>query len=477
MKLIHKYCAIFLALLFINPHKIEAQSLPSLNSKVTVSSFYAGTNPQALVDGNLSLGWNAGAYAPQWANLELTTPQTISFLRLMSGQSPNGQVQFKITLSAKNGTIIFTQIFDRYVESGRWISIPLLSPISDVTHIKLETLSSPSWIAWQELEASSNLSPSNKHLKYFGYYGLVSGGLPLIYNFAEIKSLGNSNVGIIPSHDIPKMREMLTLAKSNNLQVFIMPRNIAYSGSSLKTDYQNILNNLDPVIREFDSSILGFYFDEMIGSGTSIGDFIEITGYLKNIYPTKKILAIESDTPISSSTLPTSYFTHLTDVGFDYYPSVWSTNNQNGWTHYLESWEKLKKLAPNLNYWIIPDGLATTKDQSLRWPELWDKYLGLAMSEDHVVGIMNFIWPSLLPFENYGITYQDVFNPSSPNYNSSLKNLHLKTGKAIISDSSLPGDLNGDGHVNLYDYTELIRGFGTLYFDSDFINIITNYGR
>jgi hypothetical protein len=42
---------------------------------------------------------------------------------------------------------------------------------------------------------------------------------------------------------------------------------------------------------------------------------------------------------------------------------------------------------------------------------------------------------------------------------------------------NLLGDLNGDGKVNLYDYTELIRGFGTLYFDSDFINIITNYGK
>lgn len=190
-----------------------------------------------------------------------------------------------------------------------------------------------------------------------------------------------------------------------------------------------------------------------------------------------KILAIESDTPISTGSLPSTYFTHLTDVGFDYYSSVWATNNDQGWAHYIESWEKLKKIAPNLNYWIIPDGLATTKEQSRKWGELWDKYLGLAMSEDRVVGIMNFIWPSLLPFENYGITYQDVFNPSSPNYNASLKNLHQKTGQAIIRGSSLPGDLNGDGKVNLYDYTELIRGFGTLYFDQDFINILANYGK
>ena len=40
-----------------------------------------------------------------------------------------------------------------------------------------------------------------------------------------------------------------------------------------------------------------------------------------------------------------------------------------------------------------------------------------------------------------------------------------------------PGDLNGDGHVNLYDYTELVRGYGTLYTDDDFINVLSNYGK
>jgi len=39
------------------------------------------------------------------------------------------------------------------------------------------------------------------------------------------------------------------------------------------------------------------------------------------------------------------------------------------------------------------------------------------------------------------------------------------------------GDLNGDGHVNLYDYTELIRGYSTLYTDDDFINVLSNYGK
>lgn len=41
----------------------------------------------------------------------------------------------------------------------------------------------------------------------------------------------------------------------------------------------------------------------------------------------------------------------------------------------------------------------------------------------------------------------------------------------------LSGDLNKDGKVDLYDYTELVRGYGTIYTDDDFINVLANYGK
>jgi len=53
----------------------------------------------------------------------------------------------------------------------------------------------------------------------------------------------------------------------------------------------------------------------------------------------------------------------------------------------------------------------------------------------------------------------------------------IGSGKTITCPPTLPGDLNGDGRVNLYDYTELARGYGTLYTDDDFINVLANYGK
>ncbi len=319
-----------LVVLFLSPSNARAQTVVSQNSSVQVSNIYQGSKPESLVDGNLSLGWNSGAFAPQWAILDLHSPKSISQLRLMSGQSPDGQVLFKITLSSEDHSTVFELTLDRYVKAGQWINIPMLSSIANVRYIKLETIKSPSWIAWQELEATDTPSAGSQHLRYFGYYGLVSGGVPLVYHFTEISNLANSNVGIIPSHTAQKMREMLTLAKSAGLKVFIAPRNITYNDSTLNPNYQQILTGLHSLFEEFDSVILGFYFDEMIGSGTDIADFTKITSYLRSKYPSKKILAIESDTPISVMSIPPSYFTNLTDVGFDYYSSVWTASNEVG---------------------------------------------------------------------------------------------------------------------------------------------------
>ena len=46
-----------------------------------------------------------------------------------------------------------------------------------------------------------------------------------------------------------------------------------------------------------------------------------------------------------------------------------------------------------------------------------------------------------------------------------------------MGTSIKPGDLNGDGKVNIYDYSRLISGYGTIYSNADFINILTNYGK
>jgi len=98
-----------------------------------------------------------------------------------------------------------------------------------------------------------------------------------------------------------------------------------------------------------------------------------------------------------------------------------------------------------------------------------------------------FMYPRLLnsngdsnveidPNDFYIIGASNGQNPFNPGLNARVVNqIHLKL-TSLPSKSPLLGDLNGDSKVNLYDYTKLIRGYGTQYTDDDFINVLANYG-
>ena len=62
------------------------------------------------------------------------------------------------------------------------------------------------------------------------------------------------------------------------------------------------------------------------------------------------------------------------------------------------------------------------------------------------------------------------------------KDFHLQTnspacGQGAFPCDSTPGDFNGDGHVNLFDYNALVTGFGTRYTIFDYNILVANYSR
>ena len=47
----------------------------------------------------------------------------------------------------------------------------------------------------------------------------------------------------------------------------------------------------------------------------------------------------------------------------------------------------------------------------------------------------------------------------------------------VVTPTPLPGDLNSDGHVNLFDYNLLVAGFGSKYTIFDYNNLVANFGK
>lgn len=312
------------------------------------------------------------------------------------------------------------------------------------------------------------------HLKYFGYYGLVGGPYPYTYFFNDIGALQNSNVGIVPFNwsDTAKLREMLELARSHHIEVFVAPRWSLWDGSiapaHLLTNYLATIQTLVPVIGDYNDVVAGFYFDEMYKTGVSVNDFVTVTKYLNDIFPGKKILAVEGPDSIDSNTIPASYFTYLTDIGFDDYFVSSVSDNTTGWSQYLEIYAKLKAQAPTKLIWIVPDGIAITAAQAIRLPDAFERYVNLAMTDPQVIGILNFIWNPLDVNPPYEITLQSVFNPASGYYNSGFKSRQISVGQAIIANNLIlsptpttkPGDLNGDGKIDIFDYNAIVSDFG-----------------
>jgi len=45
-----------------------------------------------------------------------------------------------------------------------------------------------------------------------------------------------------------------------------------------------------------------------------------------------------------------------------------------------------------------------------------------------------------------------------------------------LLNNSIPGDLNTDGHVNIFDYNLLVSKFGNPYTIFDYNDLVTNFG-
>ncbi len=74
-----------------------------------------------------------------------------------------------------------------------------------------------------------------------------------------------------------------------------------------------------------------------------------------------------------------------------------------------------------------------------------------------------------------------VYGPDSSLFTSALQNFHTELHPPhptpSSSPSTLPGDFNGDGHVNLADYNSLVSSYGTSYNLSHYNQLLANYAK
>lgn len=126
----------------------------AFGEKITVSNFIKGFEPERAVDGNPETWWGAGAFPPQWIEVDLGSPYTIASIRLRVSQSPPGATVHRLLIKGPStgGQYIFLHEFKGATADFDVLSYAPPKPLQDIQFVRVQTVSSPSWVSWREIE-------------------------------------------------------------------------------------------------------------------------------------------------------------------------------------------------------------------------------------------------------------------------------------------------------------------------------------
>ena len=156
---------------FIDRYFIDRDSLGKLpqgpgsnlarDAKVSVSKFLPGNPPALAIDGDSNTFWGAGDFSPQWIQLDLGAPHAIKQIMLGISQSPAGITLHRV-LGKGPGTgdnFILLHEFKGTTNDSQVLAFTPDQPWQNIQYIRIETLASPSWISWREIEIISGDRP------------------------------------------------------------------------------------------------------------------------------------------------------------------------------------------------------------------------------------------------------------------------------------------------------------------------------
>lgn len=335
--------------------------------------------------------------------------------------------------------------------------------------------------------ARATTAPS--HLKYFGYYGYDQMATPS-RNFDEVTHFGNTNITL--EQDPPGISRFPGSGKFALVDLRFISMDWANHKATIAPNWQAIWQAQQAEYAPYKDLIYGFYIDEPVWNGISRDDFLTITRAVHDAYPDKAIMAIEAYPTVDSQNIPADYYTYVTDLGFDYYFTLYDSDNRTGWGRYLDLYNKFLPYLQNKKVWVVADGSAENRDQALRLPNAFEAYFSFAQNTPSVVGLLVFTYKTHYPYE-----YRDLMMTDGALYTPSVLARQLEVGKAIIANGPvvptiaspppykydpnppvhIPGDLNADGHVDIFDYNLLVSKFGNPYTIFDYNNLVANYGK
>ena len=113
--------------------------------------------PSRAVDDDPATQWGSGAGPIQWIEIDLEGLYRISEILLLVSQYPAGETVHRLQVRSTDREAYQTvHEFSGATAEGDWLVFAPEEPVLDVRQIRIQTVQSPSWVAWKEIEVSAS---------------------------------------------------------------------------------------------------------------------------------------------------------------------------------------------------------------------------------------------------------------------------------------------------------------------------------
>lgn len=404
-------------------------AIPGNQMQASASNTVSSSSVANLIDGNTGTAWVSGGFAAQWVQVDLGQKRPVCSLRLTVAQSPAGAVKHTVLIGDTAETLTEFSVVQRTATDGDTIDVPVMA---NTRFVRIRTDSSPSWVAWRELQAfsgqSAGLPVNAAGLTYYGFW--ASGGsvtepdpTPITSNNVQYnatsKISGYTNFTTARVWFVADRVAELNALGATSSKVVVDLYDIFFNPNSpYATEWQ--LRGIDTLIATHGHRIAAFTLIDEPDTKTTITDAAmnERIAFLK-----ARLAALGKSIPVFVDYSYLAFdtgrwpgFASADWVSFNCYPqehhvgsTAWNRYdvcyNGNTITGYVD---RLKaKLATNQKivlfpqsyYRVAPGSAPTTStpvpaNEKKQMVEVIDHVMQLAENDPKVVAVMNFIYQS-----------------------------------------------------------------------------------
>ena len=124
----------------------------ALGKSISASNQYGDQVASLAVDGDLGTLWNSGNGPTQWIEIDLGAEYSIKEIRLTTSQYPAGATTHRIFGKGTDDQFALLNTIEGDTVDGQELLFVPAQPIQGIRFVRVETVSSPSWVAWREIE-------------------------------------------------------------------------------------------------------------------------------------------------------------------------------------------------------------------------------------------------------------------------------------------------------------------------------------